>query len=56
MSPLTDVFMRLQVIELQQTIGSLVIALIEENGPGASQVAKVRLKVIKNHNMSDRKI
>ncbi|PVD21456.1 hypothetical protein C0Q70_19629 [Pomacea canaliculata] len=29
-----------KVIELQQTIGSLVIALIEENGPGASQVAK----------------
>lgn len=33
----------LQVIELQQTIGALVISLIEENGPGASQVAKVRI-------------
>ncbi|XP_076449737.1 inositol 1,4,5-trisphosphate-gated calcium channel ITPR1-like isoform X2 [Babylonia areolata] len=29
-----------KVIELQQTIGALVVSLIEENGPGASQVAK----------------
>ncbi|BFZ12930.1 hypothetical protein BsWGS_15969 [Bradybaena similaris] len=29
-----------KVVELQQTIGSLVISLIEENGPQASQVAK----------------
>jgi hypothetical protein len=29
------------VIELQMTIGRLVVSLIEENGPGASQVAKV---------------
>ncbi|XP_046366515.2 inositol 1,4,5-trisphosphate receptor type 3-like isoform X5 [Haliotis rufescens] len=29
-----------KVIELQQTIASLIISLIEENGPGASQVAK----------------
>ncbi|XP_055890997.1 inositol 1,4,5-trisphosphate receptor-like isoform X3 [Biomphalaria glabrata] len=29
-----------KVIELQQTIGSLIISLTEENGPEASQVAK----------------
>ncbi|CAL1526674.1 unnamed protein product [Lymnaea stagnalis] len=32
-----------KVVELQQTIGSLVISLTEENGPQASQVAKVCL-------------
>ncbi|KAK7114914.1 hypothetical protein V1264_000891 [Littorina saxatilis] len=29
-----------KVVELQLTIGALVVSLIEENGPGASQVAK----------------
>ena len=38
-----------QVVDLQQTIGGLVVSLIEENGPGASQVAKVKTR---NHDTS----
>ena len=29
-------------MELQQTIGGLVVSLIEENGPGASQVGHIQ--------------
>ena len=38
-----------QVVDLQQIIGGLVVSLIEENGPGASQVAKVKTR---NHDTS----
>lgn len=31
----------LQILELREAISSLIISLIEENGPGNSQVAKV---------------
>ena len=32
---------KFQVLDLQETIATLVMSLIEENGPGPSQVAKV---------------
>jgi len=31
----------LQVLVLRESIGALIMSLIEENGPAASQVAKV---------------
>ena len=34
-------FLSFKVLELRQAIAAVIISLIEENGPGKSQVAKV---------------